>query len=285
MKNKLAPMRPAANRRRLVILSALVLAAGNPQATTADAPAPAARPAAKQMTVDDIGACMRRNAVDRGSLRRLDVTVTNRDGKTRSLKMKLYWTKVERDERMTLQVTAPPDVAGSSYLVRSGGAGDEVYVYLPALDRVQRVAGAEASRPLWGTDFTYAEIQQIQGLFQEGDTKRVEDTTVFGRPAFMLETDTDAERTGYDAVRSYVDQESCTLLKSELVGTDGKELKVLEADLRTLVEVDPWWLILGYVMRDTLRGSQTRLELSDVVLRESLPEKLFSPEEFYRTRP
>jgi hypothetical protein len=284
MESQIADLRPT---KCLVMLAVIVHLAARPALATPATPPPAATPAARGMTVADIGACIRRNIVDRGSLRQLNITTTDREGRSRALKMKLFWKPENEtgEQRMTLQVTAPPEVAGSAYLVISKPAGDEVFVYLPAFDRVQRLAGSDGNRPLWGTDFTYAEIKQIQGLFREGDTRRVDDATVFDRPAFVLETDTDPERTGYDLVKSYIDQKTCTLLKSELLGKNGKPLKLLEADLETLLQVDPWWLILGYVMYDNSKGTHTRIDMSDVFLLQILPERLFRQKTFFRAQP
>jgi hypothetical protein len=156
--------------------------------------------------------------------------------------MKVFWkpTKEVADRQLTLQVTAPRELAGSACLVRSAEKGDEVYLYAPIIGRVQRIADVDGSRSLWGTDVTYAEIQQIHGAFSQGESWRVADQSLFDRAAFVVETDTDVAATGHDKVISYVDQSTCVLFKSELYGKTGKIIKVLTADLKTLLQVDPW---------------------------------------------
>lgn len=57
-------------------------------------------------------------------------------------------------------------------------------------------------------------------------------------------------------------------------------LQVLEANLSTLLEVEPRWLILGDRMQNLDAGTRTDLELSDLFLLESLPSSLFTPEAF-----
>lgn len=245
------------------------------------APAPRKDPA--KMSVADISQCMQANIVDRGSLRDFDLTSTDREGKVRTLKMKVFW-KPAKDggtERMTLQVLQPEAYAHSAYLVVSKPDADDVYLYLPALNRVQRVTGDDLAQPLWGTDFTYTEVKQVQGMLQDGDSKRTEDRTVFNRQAFVIDTATDFEQTGYTLVRTFVDHESCTILKTELFGVGNSLIKVLDADLNTLLEVPPYWLMLGYTMKDMRADTHTDLKLSDVFLLERLPEALFTPEGFY----
>lgn len=140
------------------------------------------------------------------------------------------------------------------------------------------------TQKLWGSDFTFADIKQIQGLLLDGDVKRMADTQIEGRKVYLLETATDMQQTGYSLVRSYVDQQSCVLLKTELFSDGDSPHKVLEADVSTLLEIDPWWLIQNYRMTDTRSGTHTDLSLSDIFIQERLPEAMFTPEGFYIDR-
>lgn len=241
----------------------------------------AAEPAS--MSVEDISACMRGNIVDRGSLRDFEITAFDREGKSTALKVKLFWkpTKDGSDERMTLQVAEPETFAGTSYLVVANPDNQEVYMYLPALKRTQSVTGGDVTQTLWGTDFTFADVKQVQGVLLDGETTRLADVTVFDRKAYLLDTVTNPEQSGYSHVKTYVDQTSCTLLKTELFSGDDTPVKVLEADISTLLEVTPYWLMLGYKMSDTSKGTHTDLKLSDIYLKENLPESLFTPEGFF----
>lgn len=270
---------------RSLTLAATFVAASTWLGSTSGYVAPAA--ASDSLSVDAIAQCMRRNVADRGALRQLELTVTDREGKTRTLAMKLYWKPAGTGtpESMTLQVNAPADVAGTAYLVRSLPSGDEVFTYLPALKTVRKIVGGDATQPLWGTDFTYAEIAQVQGNFQSGTTRRLADADVDGRAAYVLNTDTDVARSGYDSILSYVDQKTCTLLKAELLASDGRTLKVLSAEVDSLVQVEPYWLMLRYTMRDIGKGSKTALSLSDVFLKENLSDGLFTPESFFHAEP
>lgn len=235
------------------------------------------------MSVSDISACMRANVVDRGSLRDFELRTTDREGKVITITVKVFW-KPSRDDaadRITMQVIAPDAYAGTSYLLIAHPDNQQVHLYLPALDRVQVMTGGDMSQPLWGTDFTFSEIKHVLGILQDGDTERLADTRTFDRPTFLLDTRTDEEQTGYLRVKAHVDQQTCTVLKSELYSEGDTPRKLLEADMSTLTEVDPYWLMLGYRMRDLTAGTRTDLKLSEVYLMEVLPESLFTPEGFH----
>ena len=248
--------------------------------------APVANADPGKMSVADITACMRANVVNRGSLRDVEMLTTDREGKQGKLKFKLFWkpAKDTTTMRSVLRVVEPAEYARAAYLIVSKPEGDDVYLYMPALDRVQHVVGDEG-RAIFGTDFTTTDVKQVQALLEAGQVKRLADNKVEERPTFVLETTTDLDRTGYSRIKSYVDQATCTVLKSEFVGAGGTPKKVLEADLASMIAADPWWLILGYRMRDLDAGTRTDLRLSDVYLLERLPEDLFDATSFYRVNP
>jgi len=118
-----------------------------------------------------------------------------------------------------------------------------------------------------------------------GTTTRAADGKTFDRAAFVLDTKTDPTETGYVKVRSFVDQATCTLLRAELFAVPEAPRKVLEAAIASLVEVEPYWLMLGYQLTDRAEGTVTRVKLSDVYLLERLDDALFEPASFYRVEP
>ena len=273
---------------------ALLLAAGAGRTASGEAQAEAAparteagqrrEPAA--MSVADIDACMRANVVDRGSAREIELVSEDREGNAHKVRMKLFWKPAQEGAppRTMLRVVEPADVAGASYLAIARPEGDEVYFYMPALGRVQRVT-SEQDGSLFGTDLSYAEVKQIQALAGAAKTRRLPDQKLSERPVFVLETTGDARTSSYSRIRSYVDQATCTLLQAEFFSGGNEPRKVLEAQLSTLVHVEPWWLILGYTMEDRRSGTSTELNLSDVFLRESPPEALFDPARFHQAQP
>ena len=261
-------------RKSLLGFFILGLAATNQAAEVAD---PASR------SIDDIAACMRVNVFDRGAVRDLQIKSTDPEGKSKTLKFKVFWKPDKNSDnvRITMQVMQPENLAGTAYLLIREGEEEHLYLYLPALGKVRQVGGSEMFQNLWGSDLAFSDIKQMQGLLLDGEVQKGADQQVSDRPVHQLETITNAEQTGYRMVRSYVDQESCMLLKAELF-SDGKDPhKILEADVSTLMEIDPWWVVLGYRVTDNRAGTNTEILLSDIYIEERLPKSLFSPDGFY----
>lgn len=243
----------------------------------------AAEPSA--MTVDDINACMRANIVDRGSVRDFGITSFDREGKSSSVNVKVHWKPAPDKtlERMTLQVVEPESLEGTSYLIHANAEQQNVYMYLPSLDRVQKVNTGETNQNLWGTDFTFADLQQLQGVVLDGVTQRLADETVFSRSTYVLETTPNPAKYRYTLIKTYVDQESCLMVKTELFEGGSAPGKVLNADISTLLEVEPYWLMRRYAMTDVDAMTRTEVELGDIFLLENLPGSLFSEEGFFES--
>jgi hypothetical protein len=227
-------------------------------------------------TLDEIQACMSRNLVTRAALRDLKVDVADREGNGHGLRMKLYWKPAANgDVRVNLRLVEPLPMKDSGYLLLKNGGNEEVYFHLPTESHAIQITGKNTSEPLWGTDFSYGEIKQVLGLLYSGDTVVGADGVYATRPAYVLETTTDLDATGYRKVVSYVDQGTCVLLKSDA------PLKVLEADPASILTLDQYSVVLGYGMRNLQEGTRTKVELSDFTLLERLPESLFDPKRFF----
>ena len=243
--------------------------------------APAA-PAKTPGTVAEVQACMNANLVQRAALRDLSIKVTDRENKAHDLRMKLYWKPgSDGATRVNLRLAEPMAMRGSSYLLLQKGGKEEVYFWLPAADRPLRITGENTAEPLWGTDFSYGEIKQVLGLLALGDSSLAPAAKLNDRAVWVVDTKTSVAESGYTRVRSYIDQESCTLLKSEFIDKTDKPRKVLEADVAMLMQVDRYWTVLGYTMRDLKAGSRTELSLSEFSIDEKLPERLFEAKRFF----
>lgn len=263
------------------LILALAVSLLSAAAAAAEAPKATVTPG-KKLGAGEIRECMRKNFAHRGALRDLSVETTDREGKKHPLKMRLFWKPSKAGQmRMNLRVLEPADLKGSSYLLLEKPKGEDVYFHLPALKLTQKISGENSSQPLWGTEFSYAEIKQVQGMLIGGATTRKADAKVGERAVFVLETQTKADETGYEQVQSSVDQLTCTLLKSEFIA-GGKAVKRLDADVATLLTVDEYSVVLSYTMHNLKSGTRTTLNMSDLSLLEGTREPLFDPKTFYQ---
>src|SRR3546814_7800941 len=74
-------------------------------------------------------ACMRANIPKTLTVKDVQLDASDANGRTRTMKGKLYATRDDDKLRAVIRISAPGDLAGASYLLRERDNGDEMYVY------------------------------------------------------------------------------------------------------------------------------------------------------------
>ena len=117
-------------------------------------------------TTEEIKACIRRNNLPEvTTLQSIMLSTRDRLGDERSTNVSIASRKTSDGYRRVLaQVTAPEDVAGTSFLVVEGADGIDMSVYSPEFEAPRSITGGEASGNLFGTNFSYEDFERLQGL-------------------------------------------------------------------------------------------------------------------------
>jgi len=205
----------------------------------------------------------------------MEMVLTNASGQTLTREMRTW---ARGDDMRVMKFTAPADIAGSGFLMIDDGAAQETLVYLPALDRVRRVAGGQRGESFFGSDFSYEDVEGIDPGGYTHELVEVRDGPVYVVEAtpkpdaassydrLLLEVPEDTlipERVTY-----YVDDEAIKQLTVNDVQEVGGYLLGLERRMETLSDG-----------RDD--GSFTIIRQRDLTLDEDLPDEVFS-ERFLR---
>lgn len=239
--------------------------------------------AAELHTADEIRTCVRANFPSTTSVQTIEVQSADRGGGTRTLQARAYWKKgADGRARIMLQVQNPPDLAGSSYLVAENSDRDDMFMFLPATNRVKRIQGASVSGALWGTDFSYEDIKQVQGLLINGSIKRDTDTDVGGQKAYVLSiVPVQTQDSGYIRIMSYIDQSTCVPLKTEFFEKGDALRKRLLVDAAKVSKEGAHWVAHTYEMSDLREQTKTVLRIDKVVHDQPLPDRIFNQQTFY----
>lgn len=249
---------------------AVLLLAGFPQGL-------AASPA-----LDSLLACMRANIPQTLRIQSFELVSVDRGGGERRLQGRLYGQREQDLLRVMLRLEAPTDLRGAAYLLREADpASDEMYVFLPALNKVRRVAGGTRDNGLFGTDFSYNDLKQIHHAFAGGEMRLLAPQTLDGRPVQLLDLRPGAAAdTRFDQIQAWVDSASCVALKIEF-SRAGKLHKRLRAPAAELRQSGPHWYAGSALMEDLEAGTQTRLRITGVVSGEDLAGRYFNPRMFH----
>ncbi len=232
--------------------------------------------------LDVVTRCMRANIPETVRIQTVEITAWDRVGGERSLKGKLYGTREKDRVRVMMRIEGPPDLAGASYLVREGVKADEMYLYLPAVQKVRRITGQALDGQLWGTDLSYSDVKQLQNAFSGAAV------TLEPAPApheqrgvhALAFTPRPEDGSRYRTVRTLVDKQTCVALKVEFVEPAGlrKVLVVRPADLK---QSGTHWYASQAEVRDLKNGTHTQLKVTGVSAGGKLAGRYFSPQSFY----
>ncbi len=235
---------------------------------------PLAAPA--QTTADDVFEEVerRQNLVETESASiRMEIVDERGRTRTRSLDVR---SKTDGDRlRSILVFTGPADIRGTGLLTVETDGGDDQRLYLPALGRVQRVAGTKRGERFAGSDFTYEDLGT-----RDPDAYNVTLTETTG-DAFVLDARPTDRDSKYSRLVLTVDRERYVVRRAEHYDRSGKLAKVLTAE--DFAEVAPGaWRADTLTMEDVQAGRRTVLTFTERAAGTALRDDVFTERQLQR---
>jgi len=162
--------------------------------------------------------------------------------------LKLYSKNYGEDTKTLSLFESPADIRGTAYLNfdwNNSLRDDDSWLYLPALQRVKRLASSDTSDSFLGSDFTYADINGFEvdwydySFVNESEMIDGEDCWVIEMIAKSEFKDRAEEATGYSKMQSWVSKEKFIQLRGQFWELRGNRIKFFTASEVELVE-DIW---------------------------------------------
>ncbi len=241
--------------------------------------------AAEPETVEEIDACIRANRPKQTSVATLTFRTKDRVGSVTEKSGTLNWKKFDDGlSRVVLRFHYPNNLRGSAILlIEKREKVPEMFMCLPALQKVRRVTTRMVSSSMFGTDFSYEDFQRLQGYSESLTSRRLEDAVFDGRPVYVVERKfADDSGSAYDRIVDYVDSETCVPLKTESHESGGRLRKVLSADPAKLERIGGLWVPRSIVMRDLLDETETSLDVEKIEIDERVSRKALTKTDLER---
>ena len=163
---------------------------------------------------------------DDGDTVRSDYTMVllDRRDRQRTRNLQIYSKDYGDDTRTLSQFESPVDIRGTSYLNfdwDDPDRDDDSWLYLPALQRVKRIASSDTSDSFLGSDFTYADINGIE--IDWFDFRFVnESETIDGVDTWVIEASPKSEfkekaedATGYSKLQSWIRKDNFVQIRGQ----------------------------------------------------------------------
>ena len=199
------------------------------------------------------------------------MVLVNKSGAERVRELEM---RIRRDDEVLSSYTRfshPSDVSGTQLIVVDNpDALDEQLLYLPALKRVQRIAGRARTGSFMGSDFAYEDLE-ISGADEAVHALVSEDAQ-----AWVIDTTPSAD-SSYSRIRTTVSKADYLPRTVAYFDKKGEALKVLTVeetamDGETVIPVRS-------VMRNLQKGTTTRMEILEHQLNvspEQIPDETFT---------
>ncbi len=198
----------------------------------------------------------------------MTMKLVNRKEKTLQRTLRV---KKQGETKSFLRFTAPADVENTAFLNISREAGDdEMYLYMPALNRVRRIASSTKHQNFMGSDFTYddmgdRDIHDYTYTLLSGDATLEDDSTyvITGNARKPAET-------GYSRLKFWIRKDHYLPVKIEYYDRRGDLLKIQKNG--EVQQFDEYMIATRIKMRNVQTKHQTILSMQDIQVNIGLPE-------------
>jgi len=205
----------------------------------------------------------------------LQMEIVDERGRTRTRSMDLRTKLDDGRTKSILVFTGPADIRGMGLLTVETGSGDDQRLYLPALGRVQRIAGSKRGERFAGSDFTYEDLGTRDP--DQYDVEMLETTD----DVFVFEARPKDDDSDYSRIVLTVDRERYVIRRAEHFGQSGQLAKVLTAE--DFAEVAPdSWRANRLTMEDVQADRRTVLTFTDRDTGDALSDNLFTERQLQR---
>lgn len=213
------------------------------------------------------------------SMRALRLTAHDRTGEQRVLLLRLYGRRNEDGlGQLFLRVDQPEELRGTSLLMLQRPESDsDIYVASPEHPTPHRVQGVERHQGLFGTDFTYDDLQRVQYGWRPAAAEIVElpDAQVAEQPVYVVEVR--PRDPVWERIVFSLDQGDCLPLLIRFF-EPGKELPRRELTTDAHVKHGDVWVPHFAVMSDLEKHTYTSMMVDSHAQQPLLPEGQFTVE-------
>jgi hypothetical protein len=229
--------------------------------------------------------CMLRNVPKHSSVQTVHFTSYDRIGGTREFRGKILGKTMEDGTRRAkLCISQPQEMRGSEVLsMESKGEPPQNFLYTTELRKAKRVSGDGAGGSLFGTDFTYEDLQRFMQLNRPESAQRLADSDLDGRAVFVVQAlPTDTTKSSYSKVLSYIDKSTCVVLKSEQYETGDRLRKVLTAKPDSMYSENGVTAPTEVEMKDVRDQTRTTVAIEDLEVDGEVDSRSFQVSELGR---
>ncbi|MBU0630718.1 MAG: outer membrane lipoprotein-sorting protein [Candidatus Margulisbacteria bacterium] len=190
------------------------------------------------------------------------------DKEVRTKTMRSY--QMGRDTSFSVFLSPPRD-KGVKYLKIK----DNMWMYLPTVDKTIKIAGHMLRQSMMGSDFSYEDALESGELLDKYTATLVSEEVVKQRPCYVIDLTARVKEITYYRRLVWVDQELFVPVREELFALSGKKLKSMT--MGNIQKYGGRYYPLYMSMRNLLRrNTLTEMIITKAEFDLSLPAEMFT---------
>ncbi len=267
----------AATGRALAALSAAVLV------VAAASPGGAAEEGAPASAVDILHrAFVNRYGVDLVQL--VHLRVRDRAGGEQQRRVQVAIKRIDGRVHSVGRFTQPEYLRGMTILtIERSSRRDDHFVYLPTLQRIRRITGAQRADPFMGTDLSYEDFEQRS--VNDYDLDLLGKSSIGGEPVDVV-VGRPRYDSGYERVRFFVAESDAAILETHYFKRGSRSpFKTIFAPRDGMVASDGHSLPTRIFVRNLARGTETEVRIERLRVNPELDDHLFTTTALETGRP
>ena len=219
------------------------------------------------------------------------VLIDRRD-RQRTRNLRIYSKDYGVDTRSLSRFESPADIRGTSYLNNDWDdpqRDDDSWLYLPALQRVKRIASSDTSDSFLGSDFTYADINGLEldwydyRFINESEEVDGFDTWVIEITPKESMKEQAEEATGYSRLQTWIRKDNFVQVRAQAWELRANRIKYFNSS--DIQQIDGIWTTGRLQAVTTRSGRQEHasvLQLNDIDYNADVDDELFTTESMQR---
>jgi len=142
---------------------------------------------------------------------------------------------------------------------------DNMWMYLPSVEKIIKIAGHMLRQSMMGSDFSYEDALESSNLSEKYEVKLVRSEVLNRRPCHVLDLTAKVKKVTYYRRKIWIDKEYFVPLQEEMFAKSGKKLKVMT---------------LGKIQKFGKRYYPTYMSLKNLLRKNSLTEMFTTKAQF-----
>jgi len=234
-----------------------------------------AEDASEKLSAREIVLQSRERQFPENAVMNITMTLINKRGVRRERQIETKRrTEEDGSAKSVAYFLSPADVRGTAFLVwEQKDQPNDVFIYLPALKNIRRIASDQRNQSFMGSDFSYADMERED--VDDAVHRILAEEVRNGKPCWVIESIPKPEsESEYSRVVTYVTQDDFIPERMELYDKKGTLYKILE--VQRAAPVEDKILMLEFTMENVQRGTKTEIVLQDVKLNQEIPDSEFT---------